>query len=144
MVSQWFGLKTTGIVCQWFGFKTIGTVSFGLASKPVVTVSPSLASKLVVTFSPSLASKPVVMVSPGLASKPLARVSRFGSQNWQLRFGDFGIKITMMVSWFGTQNQAGFGLSVTPQNRRKDEDGVGHASRSSGLLRVEASQAKFS
>jgi hypothetical protein len=45
------------------------------------------------------------------------------------------------VSWFGPQNQIGFGLSVVPQNRRMDV-GVGHASRSSGLLRVEASLAR--
>jgi hypothetical protein len=45
-----------------------------------------------------------------------------------------------MVSWFGPQNQAGFGLLVAPQNRQK-EIGVGHASRSSGLLCVEASLA---
>jgi hypothetical protein len=45
------------------------------------------------------------------------------------------------VSWFGSQNQIGFGLSVVPQNRRMDV-GVGHASRSSGLLRVEASLAR--
>jgi hypothetical protein len=34
----------------------------------------------------------------------------------------------------------GYGLSVTPQNRQKDEDDAGHTSRSSGLLRVEASR----
>jgi hypothetical protein len=45
------------------------------------------------------------------------------------------------VSWFGPQNQIGFGLSVVPQNRRMDV-GVGHASRFSGLLRVEASLAR--
>jgi hypothetical protein len=45
-----------------------------------------------------------------------------------------------MVSWFGSQNQADSGLSVAPQNQRM-EVGVGHASRSSGLLRVEASLA---
>jgi hypothetical protein len=45
-----------------------------------------------------------------------------------------------MVSWFGSQNQADFGLSVAPQNQRM-EVGVGHTSRSSGLLRVEASLA---
>jgi hypothetical protein len=56
-------------------------------------------------------------------------------------FGDLGLKITAMVSWFGPQNQAGFGLSVAPQNRRK-KVGVGHASRSSGLLGVEASLAR--
>jgi hypothetical protein len=46
-----------------------------------------------------------------------------------------------MVSWFGPQNQAGFGLSVAPQNQWR-EVGVGHASRSSGLLHVEASLAR--
>jgi hypothetical protein len=35
----------------------------------------------------------------------------------------------------------GFGLSVAPQNRRR-EVGVGHASRSSSLLSVEASLAR--
>jgi hypothetical protein len=34
-------------------------------------------------------------------------------------------------------------LSVVPQNRRR-EVGVGHASRSNGLLRVEASLARVS
>jgi hypothetical protein len=48
-----------------------------------------------------------------------------------------------MVSWFGPQKQAGFGLSVVPQNRRR-KVGVGHASRSSGLLHVEASLARVS
>jgi hypothetical protein len=37
----------------------------------------------------------------------------------------------------------GFGLSVAPQNRRR-EVGVGHASRSSSLLGVEASLARVS
>jgi hypothetical protein len=36
-----------------------------------------------------------------------------------------------------------FGLSVAPQNRRR-EVGTGHASRSSGLLCVEASLARIS
>jgi hypothetical protein len=49
----------------------------------------------------------------------------------------------MMISWFGPQNQVGFGLSVVPQNRRR-EIGVGHTSRSSGLLGVEASLARVS
>jgi hypothetical protein len=42
------------------------------------------------------------------------RVSQFGPQNWQLWFGDLGLKITVMVSWFGPQNQAGYDLSVMP------------------------------
>jgi hypothetical protein len=37
----------------------------------------------------------------------------------------------------------GFGLSLAPQNRWS-EVGVGHASRSRGLLRVEASLARVS
>jgi hypothetical protein len=45
------------------------------------------------------------------------------------------------VSWFVPQNQADFGLSVVPQNRRR-EVGAGHASRSSSLLGVEASLVK--
>jgi hypothetical protein len=65
-------------------------------------------------FVSGLASKLMATVSPGLASKPLARVSRFGPQNWQLWFGDLGLKITVMISWFGCQNQTGFGLSVAP------------------------------
>jgi hypothetical protein len=43
-----------------------------------------------------------------------------------------------MVSWFGSQNQVGFGLSVAPQNRQM-EVGAVHTSRSSDLLRIEAS-----
>jgi hypothetical protein len=69
------------------------------------------------------------------------RVSRFEPQNQQLRFGDLGLKITTTVSWFGLQNQACNGLSVTAQNRW-EEDSVGYASRSSSLLRCEASRAR--
>jgi hypothetical protein len=71
------------------------------------------------------------------------RVSRFGPQNWQLWFGDLCLKITATISWFGPHNQAGFGLSVAPQNRWR-EVGVGHVSRSSGLIGVEASLARVS
>jgi hypothetical protein len=46
------------------------------------------------------------------------------------------------VSWFGPQNQVGFGLSVVLQNRWREVD-AGHASRSSGLLHVEASLARI-
>jgi hypothetical protein len=63
---------------------------------------------------------------PVWASKPTAR------------FGDLGRKITVTVSWFGPQNQVGFVLSIVPQNRRR-EVSMEHASRSSGLLHVEAS-----
>jgi hypothetical protein len=47
------------------------------------------------------------------------------------------------VSWFGPQNQAGFGLSVAPQNRRREVD-IRHVSRSSSLLGVKASLARVS
>jgi hypothetical protein len=46
----------------------------------------------------------------------------------------------MTVSCFGPQNQVDDGLSVAPQNRREDETVRGHASRSGGLVHVEASQ----
>jgi hypothetical protein len=46
-----------------------------------------------------------------------------------------------MISWFGSQNQAGDVLSVAPQNR-PEEDDVGHAVRSSDLLRLKTSQAR--
>jgi hypothetical protein len=55
------------------------------------------------------------MRSAGLLVEPQKqgrRVSRFGTQNRQLRFGDLGLKITATDSWFGHQNQVGYGLSV--------------------------------
>jgi hypothetical protein len=70
-------------------------------------------------------------------------VSRFGPQNRQLWFGDLSLKITATVSWFGPQNQVGFGLSAAPQNRWR-EVGARHASRSNSLLDVEASLARVS
>jgi hypothetical protein len=47
-----------------------------------------------------------------------------------------------MVSWFGPQNQVGDDLPFVSQNSQEDEDGVGHTSRSSGLLLLEASLAR--
>jgi hypothetical protein len=41
------------------------------------------------------------------------------------------------------QNQAGYGLSVVPQNCREDDDGMGHTLRSSNL-HVEASWVRVS
>jgi hypothetical protein len=41
------------------------------------------------------------------------------------------------------QNQAGFSLSVAPQNQRREDD-TGHASRSGGLLHPEASHGRVS
>jgi hypothetical protein len=53
------------------------------------------------------------------------RVSRFGPQNQHLWFSDLGLKITVMVSWFGPQNQEGYGFSVAPQNRGEDDSARG-------------------
>jgi hypothetical protein len=61
----------------------------------------------------------MVIVLSGLTSKPVGQVSRFVPQNWQLRFGDLGVKITATVSCFASQKQVDDGLSVAPQNRRE-------------------------
>jgi hypothetical protein len=113
-----------------------------LASKPLGRFIGGLASTTGMIFS-GLVSKPVVMVFSGLVSKSLvtilstltlklvAWVSRFGYQNRQLRFDDLCLKITVTVFCFGPKKQADCGLSV-----------VRHASRSGGLLHLEASRAK--
>jgi hypothetical protein len=136
-------LKPRSAVCEWFGLKTTRAVFAGLASKPVATIFSSLASKLVVTVSPGLASKPVVgfLVEP--QNQGGGGFSGLGLKTGSYRFGDLGLKITATVSWFGPQNQAGFGLSVAAQNRWR-EVGVEHMSRSSGLLGMEASLAMVS
>jgi hypothetical protein len=91
------------------------TVSGGLASKPAATVFSGLASKPVTMVFSSLASKLVVTVSPDLASK-LADDFLVEPQNkGGGGFPGLGLKITTTVSWFGPQNQAGFGLSVALQ-----------------------------
>jgi hypothetical protein len=71
------------------------------------------------------------------------RVSWFGPQNRQMWFSDLVHKITAAVFWFGPQNQVGDGFSVVLQNRW-EEDSAGHTSRSSSLLRREASRARVS
>jgi hypothetical protein len=79
--------KPMATVCEWFGLKTTRTVFTELASKPVATASSGLTLKHVAT------------VFSGLASKSRWwRVSQFGSQNWQLWFGDLGLKIIVTVS----------------------------------------------
>jgi hypothetical protein len=65
-------------------------------------------------------------------------------QNRQLQFGDLSLKFTSTISLLAPQNQTGYDLSVAPQNRREDEDGMGHASRSSGVLGLEVSRARYS
>jgi hypothetical protein len=126
--SSVWASKLIAIVCEWFGLETTRTVFTGLTSKPVVTVSSGLASKPAVTVSSSLASKPAATVSSGLASKPAATVSPDLALKPMVDFlvkpqnqggGEFpglGLKITPTVSWFEPQNQAGFRLSVAPQN----------------------------
>jgi hypothetical protein len=52
----------------------------------------------------SLASKPVAMVCQWFGLKITMKVSWFGSQNQSRRFGDLGLKIIAMISWFGLQN----------------------------------------
>jgi hypothetical protein len=47
------------------------------------------------------------------------------------------------VSWFVPQNQAGFSLSIAPQNRWREVD-ARHASRSNDLLHVKESLARVS
>ncbi|WP_428037064.1 hypothetical protein [Amphritea sp.] len=157
--------KPVAMVFSSLASKLVVTVSSGLASKPVVTVFAGLTSKLVAMVFSSLASKLVATVSPGLTSKPVVGflvepqnqgrrflpvwpqtrwlcISRFWPQNWQLWFGDLGHKITVMVSWFGPQNHVGYDFLIALQNRWDDEDDVGHTSKSSGLLHLEASQAR--
>jgi hypothetical protein len=134
-VCEWFGLKTTRTIFASLASKPVATVFAGLASKPVVTVFSSFASKLVVTVSPGLASKPVVgfLVEP--QNQGGGAFFDLGLKTDSYGFGDLCLKITATVSWFGSQNQACFGLSVATQNQWR-EVGVGHASRSSGLLDV--------
>jgi hypothetical protein len=91
----------------------------------------------------SLASKPVVNFLVEPQNQGGGGYSGLGLKTGSYGFDNLGFKITAMVSWFGPQNQADFGFSVAPQNRRR-EVGVGHASRSSGLLDMEASLARVS
>jgi hypothetical protein len=129
MVSGSLACKPAVTISRSLASKHAATIFSGLATKPVTTVFSSLASKLVLTVSPGLASKPV----DGFLVEPQNQ----GGGG----FLGLGVKFTASVSWFGPQNEAGFGLSVAPQNRRR-EVRVGHTSRSSGLLRVEASLAR--
>jgi hypothetical protein len=112
-----------------------------LSSKSVATIFTSLVSKLVVTVSLGLTSKPVV----GFLVKPQnqggGEFPGLGLKIGNYGFDDLVLKITTTVSWFGPQNQADFGLSFASQNGWRDVD-VGHASRSSSLLGVEASLAR--
>jgi hypothetical protein len=127
-VCKWFSLKTTRTVFTSLASKPVVTVSGGLISKSATTVSTGLASKSAAmifggliskpatTVSIGLASKPTATVSDGLTSKPVVTVFRLVPQNRQLQFGNLGLKIAAMFSWFGPQNQEGFDLLIAPQN----------------------------
>jgi hypothetical protein len=123
--------------------KPVATVSSGLASKPAATVFSSLTSKLVATVSPGLASKSAVGFFFEPQNQGAGGFFSLALKTGSYGFGDLSLKITATVSWVGPQNQAGFGLSVAPQNRR-NEVGVRHASRSSSLLGMEASPDRVS
>jgi hypothetical protein len=101
-------------------------------------------------------SKPRLTVSLGLASKPMNTVLVVWPQNHSHGFPGLGLRTgsSSLVIW-PTKSQLrilGLGLKTkwamvcrfVPQHRREDEDGVGHASRSSGLLHLEVSQARVS
>jgi hypothetical protein len=97
----------------------------------------------VATVFSSLASKLVAAVSLGLASKSVVGFLVQPQNQGGGGFPGLGLKITATVFWFVPQNQAGFGLSVAPQNRRR-EVSAGHVLRSSGLLHMEESMARVS
>jgi hypothetical protein len=79
-----------------------------------------------------------------LSSKPRSTVcQQFGLKTIGTVSPGLASKLVVMVSWLVPQNQAGFSLSVVPQNSWR-EVGVRHVSRSSSLLRVEASWARVS
>jgi hypothetical protein len=59
-----------------------------------------------------LASKSMAMVCQLFGLKTTMMVSWFGPQNQGRRFGDSGLKITATVSWFAPQNHVGGGLLV--------------------------------
>jgi hypothetical protein len=127
---RWFGLKTGGDGYWWFDLKTCcdGFLQFDLK-----TGGDRFSRFGLKTDSQIL----------GWASKlRWWMVFRFGPQNSSYGFGDLGLKITATVSWFGHQNQADFGLSVAPQNWRREVN-AGHASRFSSFLRVEVSLVRI-
>jgi hypothetical protein len=60
----------------------------------------------------SLASKPMITVCQWFGLKTTASVCSFVPQNQGRWFGALGLKITVMIFWFGPQNQMGGGLSI--------------------------------
>jgi hypothetical protein len=60
----------------------------------------------------TLASKLMAMVCRWFGLKTTVMVSWFGLQNLGWRFGNLGLKITTTVFWFGPQNQVGRDLLI--------------------------------
>jgi hypothetical protein len=139
-------------VCEWFGLKTIRTVFADLASKPVATVSDGLASKPAATVFSSLALKLVVTVSPGLASKSAVGFLVEPQNQGGGGFPGLGLKpgSSGLVIWVSKSPRQFLGLWLKTmwaffcQLRHKIDGGrsAQDASRSSGLLHVEASLAR--
>jgi hypothetical protein len=46
-------------------------------------------------------------------------VSQFGPQNWQLRFGDLDLKITVTISWLGLKTKRAMGYRLCHKTNGK-------------------------
>jgi hypothetical protein len=112
-----------------------------LASKPVATVFSGLASKPAATISPDLASKPVV----GFLVEPQNQGGG-GFPGLDIKTGSSGL-----VIWASKSLRRFLGLRLKIKwasvcrlrhKNRWNEVGAEHTSRSSGLLRMEASLAR--
>jgi hypothetical protein len=102
------------------------------------------------------ASKPRSTVSISLASKSVATVLVVWPQNHLLRFPGLGLKTGScgLVIWptklprrfpsLGHKTRWDEVCRFAPQNRWEDEDGAGHATRSSSLLHLEVSLTRVS
>jgi hypothetical protein len=114
--------------------KPLGRFLVGLALKLVVMVSSGLTSKSDATIFSSLVSKLVEMISPDLTSKPM--VSFLVEPQNQGGGGFFGLDLKTrssdLVIWVSKSPRRFLGLVLKTK----------WASRSSGLLRVEASLAR--
>jgi hypothetical protein len=153
-VCEWFDLKTTRTFFAGLASKPVATIFGGLASKPAVTVFSVLVSKPVATVFSSLASKRVAMVSPGLASKTAVDFLVEPQNKGGGGFSSLGVKTgsSGLVIWESKLPRWFLGLGLKPSGLQfvgcttKPTRGVGagHASRSSGLLCMEASLARVS
>jgi hypothetical protein len=74
MISQWFDLKTTGMIFSDLSSKLVAMVFSGLTSKLVVTVFFGLTSKPVATISWLSLKTKVVKGFSVWASKPITTV----------------------------------------------------------------------